>query len=443
MPLPQRAKRLYRDSIVRSTTFLTFSLGAVAVGAFLFWVINGRLADVNTIGQATSLVTSSTLVAYLTVFGINGTFVRFLPTAKEPEAMLSSGFAICLVGATVVSLGYVELLPVLAPRLAFVQRSPLYTLEFVVFTTFGALNLLTDSVLLARQQAKYIFWSDGVVQGLVKLLTPVALLILGVYAAFGALGIFAAFGLGVTADVLVSLVLISRRLGYHLQRPNFRDLRERLRYTITNYAVNVLDVLPNLALPVVVLDGLGSRKAGYFYIAFQIAAFFSSVGISIAISSVSAGAQVGARLKDVTRRSRAVLGIAIPPTLLAGLAMVPWALLIFGSSYERNARGAFLVLVLAVPSVALCQWTRALLQISNQLPSLLVSQLIYAGVVLGASVVVVQRGIVWVAAAFLFGNLVAGIVAGLAFSLREQHGLHAATRGPAHRISPSVRPSVE
>ena len=43
------------------------------------------------------------------------------------------------------------------------------------------------------------------------------------------------------------------------------------------------------------------------------------------------------------------------------------------------------MLVLAVPSVALCQWTRALLQISNQLPSLLVSQLIYAGVVLGAS----------------------------------------------------------
>jgi O-antigen/teichoic acid export membrane protein len=412
-------RTLWSDTIVRTTGFLTLTQGAVSVFGFVFWVLSAHLADANAVGKATALVSASSLIACLSVFGLGGTFMRFLPTSKDSDAMLNSGFIVCFSGALLVSLGYVELLPLVAPKLEFVQRSPLYTVEFVVFTAFNALNILTDSVFLAYQKAKYIFWSDGVIQGSIKILAPFALIAAGVYAVYGAFGIFSSFGSAVLVDVVVSLALIVARLGYGPQlRVRLSALTRTLRYTITTYAVTVLDIIPTLILPTVALDGLGSRQAGYFYIAFQVASIMSGVGVSIAVSALSEGAQGHARLDEVVRRSRFVLAALVSPIFLIGLALAPWVLVIFGSAYRQHASGTLFVLVLAVPAVTLCQWSRALLQITKQLHSLLVSQFLYAAVVLGLSIAVVHKGTTWIAGAYLVGNLVAGIVAGVAFLLR-------------------------
>jgi O-antigen/teichoic acid export membrane protein len=404
---------------LRSAGFLTLSQGAVAIFGFVFWVVSARLADADAVGTATTLVSASSLIAYLSVFGVNITLMRFLPTSSEPDDTLSSGFIVCFTGALLVSLGYVELMPVVAPKLAFVQRSPLYTVEFVVFTAFGALNILTDSVFIAYQRAKYIFWSDGVIQGTVKILAPFALIAAGVYATYGVFGIFSSFGSAAAIDVIASLALIVGRLGY---RPHLRvrmsALTRTLRYTITNYAVQILDILPTLILPTVVLDGLGRRQAGYFYIAFQVASLLSGVGVSIAVSALSEGAQGHARLNEVARRSRFLLSVTVPPLLIIGLAVAPWVLVIFGPAYREHASSTLVVLVLAIPAVALCQWTRALLQITKQLHALLASQLLYAAIVLGLSIVVMHKGMTWIAGAYLLGNLLAGAVAGTAFLLR-------------------------
>jgi O-antigen/teichoic acid export membrane protein len=181
-----------------------------------------------------------------------------------------------------------------------------------------------------------------------------------------------------------------------------------------------------MILPTVVLDGLGSRQAGYFYIAFQVAGLLFGVGISIAVSALSEGSQGHARLDEVVRRSRFLLSLTVPPILIAGFALAPWVLVIFGHAYRQHASNTLFVLVLAVLAVALCQWTRVLLQITKQLRSVLASQFLYAAVVLGLSILVVHRGTTWIAGTYLLGNLVVGIVAGTAFLFR----------GAAYRATP-------
>jgi glycosyltransferase involved in cell wall biosynthesis len=417
---PGPVRGLWRDAIVRSAGFLILAQGAVAVAGFVFWVASAHLADADAVGSATTLVSASSLISYLSTFGVNAMFMRFLPTSEQPDAELTSGVIVCFVGGLLLAFGYVELLPVVAPKLVFVQHSPLYTAGFVVFTAFGAVNILTSSVFLVRRRAKYIFVTDGVIQGIVKILAPFVLIATGVYASYGAFGIFSSFGCAVLVDVLVSITLIVARLDY---RPELRirlsALTRTLRFTVINYLVTVLDILPTLILPTVVLDGNGSRSAGYFYIAFQVATVLSGVGVSVAVSTLAEGAQGNARLDEVVRRSRRILAVALPPIVVTGSAISPWALSVFGVSYREHASSTLLVLVLAVPAVALCQWTRSLLQITKQLPALLVSQLLYAVVVLGLSIAVVHRGIVWVAGAYLLGNLVAGLVAGGAFLMRR------------------------
>ena len=165
---------------------------------------------------------------------------RFLPTSSEPDVQLGSGFIASFTGTLLLSLGYVELLPVIAPKLAFIQRSALYTVAFVVFTAFGALSGLTDAVFLARQRAKYIFWSDGIIQGTVKVLAPFSLIAAGVYVTYGTFGIFSSFGSAASFDVIASMVLIVVRLGYRLDlRFRLSALTRTLRYTLASYAVSI------------------------------------------------------------------------------------------------------------------------------------------------------------------------------------------------------------
>jgi O-antigen/teichoic acid export membrane protein len=421
-----RIKTLSSDTILRSVGFLSLSQAAVAVFGLAFWIASARLTNAGDVGRATTLISASILIAYLSVFGINTTFMRFLPTSTESDSSLSSGFIVCFAGALVVSFGYVELLPVIAPKLDFVQRSLPYTAAFIVFTAFGALNLLTDSVFIAYQKAKYIFWTDGVIQGVTKVLAPFVLIGAGIYATYGVFGIFSSFGAAASLDVISSLILIVARLGYRPRRRiRFRVLTSKLRYTITNYAVSILDILPTLILPTIVLDGLGSHQAGYFYIAFQVSGVLGGVGVSIALSALSEGSQGKAHVDEVVRRSRFLLLLIMPPILVVGLAVAPFVLIVFGSGYRQHASSVVIVLVLAVPAIALCQWTRALLQITEQLRPLLASQFVYAVIVLGLSIVVAHKGTTWIAGAYLLGNLVAGIVAGTAFLLR----------GPAYRAS--------
>jgi len=101
-----------------------------------------------------------------------------------------------------------------------------------------------------------------------------------VYAVYGALG-FSLVRLGrPRRRPLLSLALIAARLGYGPQ------LRVRLGATDPDAALHDHDLRrdgpryhPTLIPANVVLDGLGSRQAGYFYIAFQVASIMSGVGV--------------------------------------------------------------------------------------------------------------------------------------------------------------------
>jgi len=98
--------------------------------------------------------------------------MRFLPTSKDSDTMLNSGFIVCFSGALLMSLGYIELLP-LSAEARVRPRSPFYTVEFRRLHAFSALNILTDSSSSPIKRRSHIFWSDGVNPGFIKILGTV------------------------------------------------------------------------------------------------------------------------------------------------------------------------------------------------------------------------------------------------------------------------------
>ncbi len=143
--LPRKLRnRLTADHLVRNSLYLILSSGLQAALGFAFWIVTARLFSLSDVGRASALISAAILMAYLALLGLNSTFVRYLPTAPDRDVLLTAGLLLVAVCGAGLGLLYVAFIPVLAPPLAFVSASAALATGFMLLTSVGAVNLLTD-----------------------------------------------------------------------------------------------------------------------------------------------------------------------------------------------------------------------------------------------------------------------------------------------------------
>src|SRR3984957_8460873 len=194
---------LRTDHMVRNSLYLILSSGLQAALGFAFWIITARLFSPADVGKASSLISATTVIAYLALLGLNSTLVRHLPTAPDRSALITAGLVLVAACGAAIGLIYVLLIPVLAPRLAFVQHQPALAAGFVLLTAAAAVNLITDSVFVASRKAAYSALTAGGVGGIAKVVSVLLL------AGTGSYGLFCASVGGFAAAALASLVLMT------------------------------------------------------------------------------------------------------------------------------------------------------------------------------------------------------------------------------------------
>ena len=149
-------RRLARDSLLRNSFYLTLNTGTQAAIGFVFWVLNARLFSAGQVGIATTIISGATVISLVSLFGVNSTFVRFLPTSQRRDEEINSGvlvvFAIGLLAAAL----YVGLVPSIVPRLGLIRQSLGFAVGFIVLTAFLAVNIVTDSVFIAFRKAQQL-----------------------------------------------------------------------------------------------------------------------------------------------------------------------------------------------------------------------------------------------------------------------------------------------
>jgi O-antigen/teichoic acid export membrane protein len=405
---------LRNDDLVKNSFYLLAATGTQGVLGMAFWLLCARLFPPSQVGIATALISACTLLAYASLLGLNSSVIRYLPTSDSPDTLMNNGLVLCTAVSIVLATGYVLALPVIAGRLAFVRHSALYSIGFVVFVTMTALILLTDAVFIARRQAKYNLLIDGVIQGVSKLVLPLALVAAGAY------GIFAATGFASGLDVAVSLLLIFLVLGYRPRlRINFGQLRRALSFSTANYLANLLSLIPTLVLPVAVLDELGTRQAAYYYIAFAIANLLNAIAYSTCQSLFAEGSHEDIERRLLVVQSARLLAIATIPAGVLVAVLAPVILSIFGRPYGDHATATLVVLAIGLLPVAICTWSITLLRVTKQLPALMVASVVYATTMCGLAVWWARSGLIYVALAWVIGNVVTAAVAGTALWWRR------------------------
>jgi O-antigen/teichoic acid export membrane protein len=403
--LYQLRRHFREDALFQNSVYLMLSSGVQAVLGFAFWTLSAHLFSPDKIGQSSALISAMTMIAYFSLLGFNSTFIRYLPTSKERNAKINTGLILVLATGFVLALGYVLLLPRITPQLAFVHDSWAKSAGFVIMAGFAAINLLTDSVFIAYRASKYNLYVYTLMS-LSKLALPAALLGLAGYAVFAAQGIA-----GILALVL-SLYYLARHFAYRPQLGiNRQIVRLVFRFSFGNYIANLLNILPPVVLPIIILRTLGAAPAGYFYLAFMVANLLYTVAYAVSQSLFAEGSYGEAQLHGLVKRSSLVLGAIMIPGSLALAALGPLLLKIFGGSYSAEAGQLIIVLALAGPAVALYITTTVLLRIHKQLAGLIVVNVVYALSITGLAALWAERGLVWIAWAWLIGHAVTGILA--------------------------------
>lgn len=403
------------DELLRNSFFLTASMATMGVLGFAFWVLNSRLYSASQIGIATALISAASLTSYLGLVGVNTTFIRFLPASRQRDAEISSGLWIVLGAATLTATAFILMVPLIAPKLSSVRDSLAFEVGFVVLAAFAAVNVVTDSVFIAYRKSQFNLLIDGVIQGLAKLALAGLLLGLGAY------GMFAASGLAATLAVAVSIVFMMRVVGY---RPrlvvSLRFLSQAWAFSAANYAASLLYLCPTLAVPLVVLEFRGPSQAGYYYVAFQFAQLLNAAAYAVANTLLAEGSYESIDLAGLMRHSAKILIVVCVPSSAVVIVAGHWLLLAFGAAYSQQATTTLVVLAAAVPAVALNAWAATVLRITKQLHALIFVNALYAVAILGLAVLWAPRGLAWVAAAWLVGNLCAGFVAVIATAIRTR-----------------------
>lgn len=349
------------------------------------------------------------LLSYFSLFGLSSTLVRHLPTSTRQAEETSTAITTVLLASCLISGGFVLIVPWAAPQLGFLHTSPLHAVGFVVLAAGAAVNLLTDSVFVAFRATKVNLAVNGVLMSLVKLVLPV------VFIGAGPFGIFAASGVASAVAATASVVAIRRGLRVRV-RPSFswRTFRSTLGYSLSSYLSGSLNLVPQIVLPIVVLQQLGPVPAATYFVAFQIANLVNSASYAIGEALFSEGSQKGAELGPIARRSgKAILAATVPSVLLV-VALAGPVLRLFGPTYAAGGRQTLTVFTVGALAVAFNTWASFLLKVTRQLLAMVVSNIVLAAVVLAIALARLDHGLEWAGIAWGVGNLASGAVAGLA-----------------------------
>jgi O-antigen/teichoic acid export membrane protein len=396
-----------QDHMMRSSIYLMLNSGLQAGFGFMFWIISAHLFSAADVGKASALISATTVIAYLALLGLNNGIGRYMPTARDRNSLTTSALTLVGISACVIAICYAYLTPALAPELAFIARNPGLTIGFALLTASAAVNILTDSIFVAMRKAGYTAFVDGIVAGVGKLFFAVTLTGAGAY------GLFLASTLGTALAALASLGFIYTVMHTRisLQRA-VGTLKPLLRFSGANYIGNVLNMLPTLVVPVIVLDRLGAPKAAYYFVVYQVVSILYAAALAIEQTFLAEGSHENANIRALAQRSLRILVMLCLPATGVLILIGHWLLVAFGGEYYTNGFPSFILLAIAAGPITAVYWCVTILRLTGRLRSIIIVNATYAICICGIAWFAAPHGLTALAIAWPVGALIAAIVAG-------------------------------
>jgi len=400
----------FRDPLHKNAIYLMMNtIGTSGLG-FIFWIIVYRYYLPENVGLAVSLISTITLLGVFSTLGLNVGLIRFLPEIKKENApnLINTSLILGGVSSTLLASIFILGADFWTPKLILLREEHIFILLFLIFTIAQTTCLLNASVFIAQRQAKWVFINDTIFSGGTKLILIFILL------EYREVGIVSAWGISIVIGVMISLGIILPRLFKTYKpkiRMKFKMIREMLRFSILNYISDILNRIPMLLMPLIIINLLSPSSAAYFYTPWLFASLLYAVPLSICSSLLAEGSTDYKNLSNSLKKAVKFLIIILIPAILLMLGLGYYILLIFGEIYATNTLPLLRIFVVAVIPYSANIIFVTIERIEKRMDLVILTFAIIATTTLGLSYLLLQKvGIIGIGWSWLLGHIIAQIV---------------------------------
>lgn len=396
-----RWQTLRKSTLYMNAFFLMLSTFTLAASGLLFWLLVTQAYDAVAVGLATTLISTSGLLALLGLAGFDTTFVRFLPNAERKNDYINSGYIIVSSLSVVLAAVLGAVLPWLSPSFSILSNPWVY-ICFVLFTVATSLSLLTNAVFLAFKHARYIFIINAVFGAL-----KVALVLL--VAQGNAITIFAIVGGTQIIGLVLGIVWMKRVHNYRFApRIHVDVVRAVRKFSFSVYASSILNLLPPTLLPLLIVYQVGLEDAAYYYMAFTIASVLYTIAYASMQSMFAEGSHDESAMHAHVKKAAKLIVVLLLPATILTLALSSFLLTIFGPGYAAKGTALLQLFAIGALPVAVYSAMGAIFKVTKNLAGVIGMNVTYAVVILGLSFWLVPVwGLVAVGWAWIIGNILA------------------------------------
>ena len=411
-----------RQSLLRNASLLIMSTAIMSILGFGFWLFVAHLYSPEQVGIASALISISTLLSSLSMFGLDSGLIRFLPGSKSQSRDINA--ALLVVGglAAVAAIAYLFIAQAfdldIADSFQWGGGWALFVLIIIVVT----LNSLTDAVFIANRRAEFhtIVYA---VFGLVKLLLPVCLV------GLGWTGIFAAYALAALAALLLSFYYMVRVANYRFSSaPNWGLISSARKYSFNNYIGTLLAGIPAQLMPLIIIQRLGAAEAAYFAMGTTMANLLYVAPSSVAQSLLAESAHEPEQRSQHARHAVRILTLILIPAVAAAVIIAPYLLSIFGARYVSGSTALFQILAVNTFFVAVSSVCNALLNVERRSGGIVLARAALLVVTLGLALPLLSFGLIGVGVAMTAGFAASNVVYLFLFARRPRNKASAPVR---------------
>jgi O-antigen/teichoic acid export membrane protein len=375
-------RSLSEISLYRNSIYLIANNLAVQATGFFFWVVASRLYSADAVGLGSAATSAMMLLALVSTLGLDMSLIRFLPTAGEEAVdMINTCLTICVLGALVLAVIFIAGMRFWSPALMQVQESPFLSVLFVTAVAATGVNIIFQRVFVARRRAGL-----ALTRGLVFAFSRLGLLAIAPFF-IKSFGILVAWTVAVFLSVIVSVISVPKVEAAY--RPSFivkkKLVKEMARFSVTNFATNLLQTAPVQVLPLIVVNLQGATQNAYFYIGWSLGSLLFVAASSLSVSLFAEGSlEPTALRRDVARSFKFIL-CAVAPAALLMLLLGGRLLLLFGRDYSANSSHLVQLMSLSALPMSVNQVYFSVKRIKMQMNVVIVANLLIAILALGLS----------------------------------------------------------
>jgi len=389
--------------------YLILANGTSAIFGFVFWIIAARLYTTEAVGIASAIISIAALLEMLSGHALGYGLMRFLNSSNNPTKLVNSSFTMASMLSLAVAGIFLIGLGIWAPGLSIIRANPFYMIIFLLYVPILVLDDLTDYVMLARQQARFVF-IHSLIFNIFRLALPVLLAII-----FQSFGIFSSWGAATCIALLVSLFLLVPRVqpGYHLAFTlDKKVISEMLHFSFLNYLSDILWNIPSQILPIIVINLLGAKNNAYFYIAWAMSGILALIPTAVAFSLLAEGSRDETQLKNNAGRSFKIMAILLIPGMVLAWFLTNKFLSLFGSLYAKNAAHLLHWLIIAAFPLSINLAYFSIKRVQKKIKPIILLSAIMAVIVVFTSYLLSPRlGINGVGIAWLIGQSIIALIA--------------------------------